>query len=42
MGFPGFLRWLLWSGGGRFLDLLDVEKILFPARSQFILDQVFP
>jgi len=41
-GFPGFLRWLFWSVDGRFLNLLHIENILFPARSQFVLDQVFP
>ena len=41
-GFPGFLPGLFGSVDGRFLDLLDVENILFPARSQFVPDQVFP
>ena len=41
-GLSRFLCWLFWSVDGRFLDLLDVENILFPARSQFVLDQVFP
>ena len=41
-GFPGFLPWLFWSVEGRFLDLLEVENILFPPRSQFVLNQLFP
>ena len=37
-GFRDFWGWLLWSVGGRFLDLLNIKKILFPSRSQFVLD----
>ena len=40
--FSGFSRWLLRSVGGRFSDLLNIENILFPTRSQLVLNQVFP
>jgi hypothetical protein len=40
--FLGFSPGLFGSVDGRLLDLLDVENILFPARSQFVSDQVFP